>query len=218
MTAMSPLHRWWLRRRHRDSDWAGLLEPYRGGELVSLDLETTGLNNRRDRILALAAVPVCDRRVRLSERFSTLVRPGRSFGIDSIRHHRLRPADLIDAPPLAAVLPEFLRWLGNRPLLGYCIRFDLAMLAEPVRAVTGFALPNASTDLAFAYARRCRRRQPETEPDMRLEAIAASLGVPVLGRHSALGDAVTVALAWLALHGPTVAPVFGAMDKRHSLN
>lgn len=196
---MNPLRRWWLRRRHRQSIWQVLLAPYRGEELVSLDLETTGLDPRHDRILALAAIPVRDGRVCLSERFSTLVQPGRSFGIDSIRHHRLRPADLVAAPRLEQVLPAFLRWLGNRPVLGYCIRFDLAMLAGPARALTGFPLLNQRVDLAFEYARHRRRIQPEVEPDISLEAIAKALAVPALGRHTALGDATTVAAAWLAL-------------------
>jgi len=196
---VNPLRRWWLRRRHRQSAWQALLAPYRGEELVSLDLETTGLDTRQDRILALAAIPVRDGRVCLSERFSTLVQPGRSFGIDSIRHHRLRPADLVDAPRLEQVLPEFLRWLGNRPVLGYCIRFDLAMLAGPARALTGFPLVNDRIDLAFEYARHRRRIQPEAEPDLSLEGIGKALAVPALGRHTALGDATTVAAAWLAL-------------------
>lgn len=196
---MHPLRRWWLHRRHRQSEWRALLEPYRGRELVSLDLETTGLDTRHDRILALAAIPVRDGRVCLSERYATLIQPGRSFGIDSIRHHRLRPADLIDAPRLEQVLPEFLRWLGNRPVLGYCIRFDLAMLAGPTRALTGFALANERIDLAFDYARLQRRLQPEAEPHLSLEAILDALAVPALARHTALGDATTVAAAWLAL-------------------
>ena len=50
-------------------------------------------------------------------------------------------------------------------------------------------------------------RSPEPRPDMArsrdaLERVARTLGVPVLARHSALGDATTVALCWLALQQP----------------
>ena len=196
---MSAVMRWWLRRRHGRGPWRGLLDPHPGDEQVSLDLETTGLDPRHDRIVALAAVPIRDGRIRLSERYTRLVNPGRSFGIDSIRHHRLRPSDLIDAPRLETLLPDFLTWLGNRPLLGYCIRFDLAMLAGPTRALTGFTLVNRRIDIGFEYAARQRRRHPETEPRLDLDSIARALDVPILERHSALGDALTVAMCWLAL-------------------
>ena len=66
---MSPLSRWWLRRRHRGGEWAALLQPPPAGEWVSLDLETTGLDPSSDHILSLAAVPVRHGRVLLSERF-----------------------------------------------------------------------------------------------------------------------------------------------------
>ena len=57
---MQPLTRWWLRRRHADSEWAPLLQPAPADAWVSLDLETTGMNPGQDHILSLAAVPVHD--------------------------------------------------------------------------------------------------------------------------------------------------------------
>src|SRR5690606_42024284 len=62
-----------------------------------------------------------------------------------------------------------------------------------------FGLPNPRVDLADAFAARARRAHPNAPPNLDFQHIADSLGVPVLGRHSALGDAVTVGLCWLAL-------------------
>ena len=96
---------------------------------------------------------------------------------------------------------EFLLWLGPRRLLGYHLAFDLAMLAPHVTALTGFALPNPRIELADAFAARARRAQPDVPPNLDFRHIADALGVPLLARHSALGDATTVALCWLALQG-----------------
>lgn len=188
-----------MRRRHGDSPWRGLLEPAPRGEWVSLDLETTGLDPRRDHILSLAAVPVRGGRVLLSERFERRVRPDRDFDIASIRHHRITPQEAADGEPVTPVVAAFLHWLGPRALLGYNLGFDVAMLAPHVRGLTGFALPNPRVDLAEAYATRARRARPDVPPDLGFAHITGALGVPVLGRHSALGDATTVALCWLAL-------------------
>jgi DNA polymerase-3 subunit epsilon len=196
---MGPLRRWWLARRHGGGDWAALFGPPPPDEWVSLDLETTGLDPAHDAVLSLAAVPVRAGRVWLSERFETLVHPQRGFDIASIRHHRLTPEDVGSAPTLDAVLPDFLRWLGPRTLLGHHLAFDLAMLDRPVRALTGFPLPNRRAELAQAWLDRRRLEQPQGDVDLSLDAIARSLDIPVHGRHTALGDAVTVGLAWLAL-------------------
>ena len=199
---MRAFRRWWLKRKTRDGEWAGLLQPAPPGEWVSLDLETTGLDPKQDHILSLAAVPVRDGRVLTSERFERRIRADREFGIESIRHHRITPDEAAEGVSVTTAVREFLHWLEGRTLLGYHLGFDLAMLSPHVRGLTGFGLPNPRVDLADAFAARERRAQPNAPPNLDFQHIADSLGVTVLGRHSALGDAVTVGLCWLALQAP----------------
>lgn len=196
---MQPLTRWWLRRRHADSEWAALLQPAAADAWVSLDLETTGMNSGQDHILSLAAVPVHDGKVWLSQRFERRVQTDRAFGIDSIRHHRITPDEAGTGEPVVEVVRDFLHWLGGRRLLGYYIDFDVGMLAPRVRALTGFALPNPLVDLGEEVARRQRQQRPDVPPNLDFAHIAETLGVPIVGRHTALGDAVTVGLCWIAL-------------------
>ena len=196
---MRPLARWWLRRRHGDGQWRGLLQAPPADEWVSLDLETTGLDPARDHILSLAAVPVHHGKVWLSERFERRVHTARSFGIESIRHHRITPDEASAGDPIVEVVSEFLHWLGSRRLLGYNLGFDLDMLCPHVRTATGFALPNPCIDLADEVARQQRRQRPNAPVNLDFAHIAATLGVPMVERHSALGDATTVGLCWLAL-------------------
>ena len=203
---MDRLRRWWLRRQHGDGEWAGLLQTPPADPWVSLDLETTGLDPQPDHILSLAAVPVHGGVVQVSERFERRIRPDRAFGIDSIRHHHITPDEAAGGLSVTPAVRAFLHWLGSRPLLGYHLSFDLAMLAPHVRALTGFHLPQPRVDLAEHYAARARRARPDVPPNLELPRIAETLGVPVLGRHSALGDATTVALCWLALRSGRIAP------------
>ena len=197
---MHALSRWWMRRRHGEGEWGGLFAPSSAGEWVSLDLETTGIDPARDHILSLAALPVRDGTAWLSERFERRVHTARAFGIESIRHHRITPDEASAGEPVVEVVREFLHWLGGRRLLGYNLGFDLDMLAPHVRALAGFDLPNPTVDLADAVAAAQRRQRPDAPVNLDLVHIANRLGVPMIGRHTALGDATTVALCWLALH------------------
>lgn len=196
---MNALHRCWLAWHHAAGPWGALFATPPADEVVSLDLETTGLDPAKDRILRLAAVPVRGGRVVLSERFERWVAPQRGFGIESIRHHRILPGDVAAADPEAAVVADFLRWLGPRPLLGYCIDFDLAILDRAVRANTGFPLPHPRIDLAEVHLAWQYRRSPETAVRASLDRILEDTGVPPLRRHDALADAAATALAWRVL-------------------
>ena len=196
---MNPLHRRWLAWRHADGPWATLFGAAPANELVSLDLETTGLDPTSDRILRLAAVPVRGSCVMLSERFERWVDPGRTFDIQSMRHHRILPGDVVQADDEVTVVREFLHWLGPRPVLGYCVDFDIAMLNRSVRCITGFPLPNHRIDVAAMDLAQQQRAHHGAAQRRNLDAILAATGVPALGRHDALADATTAALAWCAL-------------------
>lgn len=187
------------RRRLRDARFAPLFERYRGDELVSLDLETTSLDANVADVLTIAAVPVDADGVRLSERFVRMVRSERDFGIESIRVHRILPGESAAGVGLGEAIDELALWLGNRPVLGYYVAFDLAVVNRLLRARHGFALPNRPVELAECYARTLPVREGNAEPDLRLETIAAKLGIPLMGRHTALGDAVSVGLLYTAL-------------------
>lgn len=190
-------------RRARGTPHAALFERWRGDGCVAIDLETTGLDTRRDAVLSLAAVPVEGSVVRLSQALALTVRGATDFRIESMRHHRLRPQDVALGAEIDHALDALLALLGNRPLLGYAVAFDLAILDRLVEARHGFRLPNRVIELREVYRDAWRLAHPEhAEPDLQYESVMRAAGVPVLGRHTALGDAVTTALAWVRFtHG-----------------
>lgn len=190
------LDRW----RARGGPWAPLHARAPRGEAVAIDLETSSLDPATAEILALAAIPIRGRRVLTSQALRLTIRgAGRMPDREAIKHHRLRPQDLADGVPLREAMERLLRLVGPRRLVGWCLPFDRAVLDRELRTAYGFRLPQPGTDLRDAYERFARRRHPEREPELALEAIAAALGVPVLARHDAYGDALTTALCWVAL-------------------
>ncbi|MCK0713725.1 3'-5' exonuclease [Chromohalobacter sarecensis] len=187
------------RRRQLGGHHAWRFEPYGGSEVIALDCETTHLDPRRAELVALAAVKVRDGRVLTSESLDLRLQRPESLSGDSIRIHGLRGVDLWGGEALGDALDRLLDFIGNRPLVGWCIDYDMAVINRHLRPRTGFDLPNRTLDVCRLYARERRRVQPDIEPDMRFEAMSEALGVPVMGRHTALGDAVTTALMYLRL-------------------
>lgn len=191
--------RWQDRRRQADGPWAALFQPFHGREWVAVDCEATGLDTRRDALLSVAAVAVEGTTIRLRDRLCLRIDYRGDALAEAIRHHRLRAADLADGLPLAEAMTQLMRMLGNRPLVGYCIGFDRALLDRALRSTLGFRLPQRCIDIRSEYARWWRRRHAVSTPDLRLEAMARQLGLPQFERHDALGDALTAAAIRLAI-------------------
>jgi DNA polymerase-3 subunit epsilon len=191
------------RRRHRDSRWNGLFEPYQGDEVVSLDCETSGLDPRKDAIISVGAVRVDGCRIGTSEALDLTLAPPEKLDPESVKVHKLRRQDLHGGLPVADAMAQVLEFVGNRPLLGYNVAFDVAIIDRHIEPLFGFRLPNRKVELADVYLRRCGRPDSGLEADLRLETIARKLGLPVpRGRHTALKDAVfTAALYVRMMHG-----------------
>ncbi len=95
---------------------------------VSIDLETTGLNPKRDRIIEIGAIRV--EQGEITGEFSTYVNPGRKLEERITALTGIRNEDLEDAPELDEIFPELLEFLGDLPLLGHRILFDYSFLKK----------------------------------------------------------------------------------------
>ncbi len=95
---------------------------------VAFDLETTGLRPKRDKIIEFGAVRFQQSRPR--ERFSTFVNPGRSIPPRIQQLTGIRPSHVADAPPIQALVPEILAFIGARAdaVVAHSAGFDVSFL------------------------------------------------------------------------------------------
>jgi DNA polymerase-3 subunit epsilon len=183
-----------------DHSYKFLFERGPPGEVVSLDCETTGLDTRRDEIIAIAAIRLRGNRILTSERFEAVVRPDVLPGAGSIKVHRLRGQDVAEGRPMHLVLPELLRFIGGRPLLGYYIDFDVTMLDRYILRQLQMKLLNPRIEVSRLYYDRKYGAAPTgTVLDLRFASILADLGLPDLGQHDACNDALMAAMMYLQL-------------------
>lgn len=179
----------------------GAAEPTTGAlteiAFTVLDTETTGLDPAGgDRVVSVGAVRVVNGRVLRQETFEHLVNPGRRVPAASTAIHGLTDAVLADAPRIEEVLPDLARFAEDTVLVGHDIGFDLRFLHPAARAA-GVELTHPVLDTLLLDAALY-----PGQPDHTLEAIATRLGVSVVGRHTALGDALVTADVLVALLAP----------------
>ncbi|MDG1157115.1 MAG: 3'-5' exonuclease [Litorivicinaceae bacterium] len=187
------------RFKNRHSDFQPLFEPYTGSEVVSLDCEMTGLDTKNDHIVSIGAVKIDGNQVKTGESFEAMIDHRQWLSEESIRIHRIRKVDLDDAVSIETAVMAMIEFIGNRPILGYNLRFDLKFLDRYTKPLLGFSLPNQMIELSDLYRKSVVSKRPDVVPHLGFEEILDDLDVPIFGRHTALGDATTVAMAYIKL-------------------
>lgn len=186
--------------RQLQSQWEHLFQHYYGKEMVSLDIETTSLDVSKAQILSIGAVVIKGNRVLSSEKLSLTLAPPKDLPQDSVKIHKLRRIDLNEGLPVADALEKLLKFIGNRPIVGYNIDYDLAVLDRYVRPLFNFGMPNRYVDVMHLYRKKTELGgSVDCQINLSFEAIAKGLDVPMLGRHTALGDAITTAIIYVRL-------------------
>ncbi len=210
MTTLSPLH--WLRALKRewllyhlgDERFRFMWDPPPPNEWVTLDCETTGLNVHRDEIISIGAVRIVGDRLLTSERLELLVRPSkRRMSADSVRVHGLRERDVEEGMDPDEALMDLMRFIGSRPIVGYYLEFDIAMIDRALFPRLGMGLPQPKIEVSAMFYDWQRRKLPPyyeaAQIDLRFATMMKALDLPMDDVHDALSDAVMAGLAFVKL-------------------
>ena len=158
------------------------------------DTETTGLQpSEGDEIIQIGATRIVNGRLLKNETFEQLVDPRRPLVRESVDIHGITEDILRGRPTIDKVLPFFHGFCEETVLVGHNVAFDMRFLQMKEEA-TGvqFRQPVLDTLLLSAVI------HPNQESHQ-LEAIAERLGVDVIGRHTALGDAIVTGEVFLKM-------------------
>ena len=171
---------------------------WRSAGFLVIDVETTGLDVRRDEVISFAGVPVERGRILVGGVVSGLVGPSAPPSASSIRIHGLRAQDLAGAPTGYGALAPLAVALSGRIPVAHAAWIEQGFLGPGLRAA-GAALPSRFVDTALLWRLLCVLRG-EADPGVRsLVGIATTLGLPMHRPHEADGDALTTAQVFLAL-------------------
>ncbi|MBL8251729.1 MAG: DNA polymerase III subunit epsilon, partial [Candidatus Competibacter sp.] len=167
-----------------------------------IDTETTGLDpSKGDEIIAIGAVRIVNNRLLRHETYEQLIDPKRPIASQSQNVHGISHEMLRGQPPIDQVLPQFREYCEDTVLVGHNAAFDMRFLQmKETQTGVRFTQPVLDTLLLSQVL------HPNQESHA-LEAIAERLGVTVVARHTALGDALVTGevfvrmIPLLAAHG-----------------
>ncbi len=152
------------------------------------DTETTGLNPAGgDEIIQIGAIRIVNGKIRQHESFDQLIDPKRSIPAAGIPIHGIRPEMVKGQPTIDQVLPAFHTFAQDTVLVAHNAAFDMRCL-QVKEAKTGVIFDHPVLDTLLLSA----VLHPNQESH-RLEAIAERFNVTIIGRHTALGDALVTA-------------------------
>ena len=109
-------------------------------EFVSFDCETTSLNVKEGEIISIGAVKIRGNTVLTSESFYIVVKPEGKMTATNVTIHGLRPKDVSNGVPINEALEQFLEFIGGRPLIGYYLEYDVAMINKYLKPMLGIKL------------------------------------------------------------------------------
>ncbi|MEW6027453.1 MAG: exonuclease domain-containing protein [Planctomycetota bacterium] len=155
--------------------------------LISFDFETTGLYPIKDKIVEIGAIRFNPEDGKEIDSFKTFVNPGRPIPQEVIKIHGITDEMVRNAPYEKDALLSFLKYIGDDPLIGHNVAFDVGFLMAAV-AIYKIKTPNNVLLDSCELAKMCFK---DVE-NHKLSTLCTTLDIKNNGYHRALADSYAV--------------------------
>ncbi|UYF99055.1 MULTISPECIES: 3'-5' exonuclease [unclassified Halomonas] len=188
-------------KRFFDTELPGPDTPISEVPMVALDMETTGLDERRHAIVSIGLIHFTLDRIPLSSRRYWVVKPPRPLSEESVTYHHITHSEVSDAPDLDEVLEPLLDELAGRLVVVHFRNIERPFLDAAVKSRRGEGVLFPMIDTMSLEARlhrqtlwsRFRRWLGRPPVSIRLDASRQRYGLPTYQGHHALTDALATA-------------------------
>lgn len=168
-----------------------LSRPHYQTRYVVVDVESSGLDMNRDRLIAIGAVAVVDGLIDPHDAFATILRQDEVSTTENILIHGIGGSAQRDGIDPPQALLDFLNYCGKAPLVAYHALFDQTMIERALRRHLGVRLDAEWIDLAWVLPDLFPERiDAQVQLDDWLELFA----IENIQRHNAVSDALATAM------------------------
>lgn len=196
-----PAPEWQTYQEHFKSPF-GQKTPLREVRFVVLDLETTGLDVKKDRMLSLGAMVVQAQEIRIAERLEYFIHQPEYQPNQSVSIHGIMPQQNADGITEEMAIKHLLSFLKQSVIVGHHIGFDIAILNQATKRIYGKSLQNKVIDTRVLAERVQGLRLGENPREIfTLDQVCHTFNIRLHERHTAAGDTLLTALLFLKLIG-----------------
>jgi len=153
---------------------------------VVIDVETTGLDYTREKIIEFAGVKLVNGKIK--ETFETLINPHHHIRKSSQAIHGISEDDLKDAPEEEEIYPEIFEFIGDANIVAHNAVFDFSFLNRTSKRLYDKPLENNYIDTQMMF----KEVYPQFE-SCGLDCLITVFGASNEHRHRAMGDAMALA-------------------------
>lgn len=185
-------------RAYLSAEVESIKAPAKSYDYLSVDLEMTGLNPKKDKILSIGYVAVSDLSVVVdSMQHSYVFHQNLTLG-QSATIHGIRSADLESGEPIEQLIDELLQAAAGKVLVFHNAQLDMGFLNAQIKKQYGFNLPVRYIDTMQVELRRLTRANKHHAAKLRLDDCRERYHLPRYKAHNAAIDALATAELWLA--------------------
>ncbi|MFN7086846.1 MAG: PolC-type DNA polymerase III [Burkholderiales bacterium] len=167
-----------------------LTQPLHGLRYVVVDVESSGLNPFRDKLISIGAVAIIDGVIRFDHGFDAVLRQETPSDHSNILVHGIGGTAQTNGRHAADVLVDFLGFAGKAPLIGFHAEFDKVMMKRAMRNALRLDLPNVWLDVAILAQALFAERASAAHS---LDEWLREFGIDNHARHEAVADALATA-------------------------
>ena len=171
-------------------------QPLDQQRFVVVDLETSGLNTLKDKILSIGAVTIDQSAIALGQQFSCTLRRANHAVSESVLIHQIPPSEVAAGVRPENALLSFMEYVGSSPLLAFHASFDQRMLVREMDDAFAYPLRHAFYDVAEIAPLLYPEHGMRTPG---LDDWVKFFNLHVLQRHNASADALVTAELMLIL-------------------
>ncbi|MCX2681519.1 3'-5' exonuclease [Galbibacter sp. EGI 63066] len=166
---------------------------------VILDTEATGFDFKKDRVLCIGAVSLQSNVIDISEVFEIYIEQEK-FNPETVKIHGIIKNDKVKTFTEEEALVQFLDYIGNSVLVAHHANFDITMINQMLKRLRLPKLKNRVLDTMTLYrATRINSNLIDRDKNYSLDQVAENLNISVKDRHTAAGDAMITAIAFLKI-------------------
>lgn len=155
---------------------------------VTVDVETTGFDMAKDRVISIGAVAINHGRLDLADCFEVVLRQRASSATENILVHRIGGQQQLAGADPAEALVGFLEYVRLSPLVAFRADFDRVMIERELESVLGLRTQSLWIDLAKLMPALYSDNECRTMDDWLIR-----FGITMIARHDALADAFATA-------------------------